>query len=298
MKGQKAGSGDWRPPSTLPPLYGAWIDELLGGAIPAEVQTALYRLGGAHAFGNNRTLRCPHFLEVDGGRCGIWRYRNGVCATWFCKHARGPVGRRFWQALERLLTTVEHQLTRWCIGALDLGHEAVGHVVGLDNRDGTLAFDGAQLDGVVDESAYRAMWGRWDGREHEFFRAAGELVRGLTWPEVLAAAGAEARLLASLVVHRYQTLTSDRIPDRLTVGRVKATPVAGGRVQVVADGVPEILDLPRELWAALPAFDGRPVATVLSAITARHRIDVQPSLLRKLVDFELLVPVAGRDAAR
>lgn len=264
------------------------------GIGPLPVQAELYRLGGVHAFGKNRTLRCPHYLELDGGRCGIWRYRNGICTTWFCKHVRGPVGRRFWQALERLLTTVEYQLARRCIGELDLDQEAVGHFVASDNRDGTIAFDGLQLDGAVNEAAYRAMWGRWCGREREFFRTAGDLVRGLTWPEVLAAAGAEARLLANLVVHRYQALTSDQIPDRLTLGRVRATPVEGGRVQAAAHGVPEVLDLPGELWAALPAFDGRPTEAVLRAIAASHRINLQPPLIRKLVDFEMLVPAAAK----
>jgi hypothetical protein len=369
-----ASNGAWRPPSTLPPLYGPWIDQLLGGPIPAETnatchdcamcagperpdphgpsvffsretkcctyvptlhnfqvglmlrdddpsfavgratvearlaahaavspagirplpaQARLYRLGGASAFGRNLTLRCPHYLAAEDGRCGIWRYRNGICATWFCKHVRGPVGTRFWQALERLLTTVELQLARWCIDELALDYDAVARVFAADNRDGTLLFDGPQLDGVIDERAYQAVWGRWYGREREFFREAGDLVRGLTWPEVMAAVGAEARLLANLAVHRYQALTSDHVPDPLTVGRVTATPAKEGRVRVVADGVSESLDLPAELWAALPAFDGRPNQAVLRAISAGHRIDVQPSLVRKLVDFELLVPVAA-----
>jgi hypothetical protein len=61
------------------------------GISPLPVQTALYRLEGTQAFGQDRTLRCPHYLDEAGGQCGIWRYRNGICATWFCKHTRGPV---------------------------------------------------------------------------------------------------------------------------------------------------------------------------------------------------------------
>jgi hypothetical protein len=226
------------------------------GISPLPVQTALYRLGGTQAFGQNRTLRCPHYIEEAGGQCGIWRYRNGICATWFCKHARGPVGARFWQTLERLLTTVEHQLARWCISELDLHAAAVARLVASEKRDGPTALDGNQVDGAVDEAAYRAVWGRWYGRERDFFRRAGDLVRKLTWPEVLAAAGAEARLLAGLVLHRYHALTSNDCPDRLTVGRVTATPAEHGRVHVVAHGS-EGLDLPAVLWAALPVFDGR-----------------------------------------
>jgi hypothetical protein len=169
--------------------------------------------------------------------------------------------------------------------------EAVGRLVALDKRDGAMALDGDQVDGAVSDAAYRAVWGQWYGREREFFRGAGDLARGLTWLDVLAAAGAEARLLAGQVVHRYRALTSDQLPERLTVGRVTAAPALGGRVHVVAHGG-EGLDLPADLWTALPAFDGRPTDEVLRAITARHRLRLRPELLRKLVDFELLVPAA------
>ena len=369
----------WRPPSTLPPLYGAWIDDLLGASIPAEteatcqncamceqpgrrtasglpflykpetkcctyvptlrnfqvglilndddpsfaaaratvqarldaraavtpagigalpIQIALYRLGGALAFGQNRTLRCPHYQDIDGGRCGIWRYRNAVCATWFCKHSRGPVGARFWQALEHLLSTVEHHLTRWCVGELELDPEAMGRLVAPDTRHGERLLDGSQIDGTVDETAYRATWGDWYGREAEFFRRAADLVRRLTWSDALAAAGAEGRLLAGVVAHRYRALTSETLPERLALGRVTAAAADGGRMHVVPHGGAEGLDLPGELWAALPAFDGRRTAVVLRAVAARHGLELQPSLLRKLVDFDVLVPVGDPAGAR
>jgi Fe-S-cluster containining protein len=35
-------------------------------------------------FGRDETCRCPFLLEE--GRCGIWKHRYSVCATWFCQH--------------------------------------------------------------------------------------------------------------------------------------------------------------------------------------------------------------------
>lgn len=69
-------------------------------------------------------------------------------------------------------------------------------------------------------------------------------------------------------------------------------------MQVVAHGVSDVVDLPGELRAALPAFDGRPTEAVLRAIAADHGIGLKPSLMRKLVDFELLLPAAGPAARR
>lgn len=50
-------------------------------------------------FGRAPALRCPYL--TDGGDCGVWRHRPGVCATWFCKHVRGETGFRFWRLADR-----------------------------------------------------------------------------------------------------------------------------------------------------------------------------------------------------
>src|SRR5262245_25747140 len=58
----------------------------LGFGVPAPY-TLLY--GNARdAFGRARGLRCPHYVS-EGGKCGIWRHREAICATWFCKRERG-----------------------------------------------------------------------------------------------------------------------------------------------------------------------------------------------------------------
>lgn len=58
------------------------------------------------------------------------------------------------------------------------------------------------------------------------------------------------------------------------------------------------LDLPRALFDALRYFDGRPTAQALRRIRAERGIHVQPDLVRRLVDFGVLVAAAGRGAER
>jgi hypothetical protein len=79
----------------------------------------IYKHAGGELFGRTSGLRCPHYLPADGGQCGIWRHRNAVCTTWFCKHERGRVGQRFWDALLVLLTLVERHLGLWAANELD-----------------------------------------------------------------------------------------------------------------------------------------------------------------------------------
>src|SRR5690606_27951837 len=131
----------------------------------------------AERFGRDPDLHCPYYLQEAGGLCGVWRHRNGICATWYCKHDRGARGQRFWQALEVLLTVIERELGHWCAVTI-LDH----HTPATGPR----------------ESA----WDHWLGREADYFRHAAALVEPLTWPEVQAIVGAalapsQAELLAA-----------------------------------------------------------------------------------------------------
>jgi len=50
------------------------------------------------------------------------------------------------------------------------------------------------------------------------------------------------------------------------------------------------LDVPNQVMELLPYFDGRQTADVLAAIAEERGIRLEPDLVRKLVDFVLLVP--------
>ena len=45
----------------------------------------------------------------------------------------------------------------------------------------------------------------------------------------------------------------------------------------------------------LPRFDGRPTPEVVTEIALTTGLKINPSLLRKLVDFEILGPVEGSE---
>jgi hypothetical protein len=258
------------------------------------VQALLYQHGWAAGFGHAASLRCPHYRADAGGACGIWRHRNGVCSTWFCKHGRGATGQRFWQALEQLLATIERELSRWCL--LEIGVDAAVLAWlfprGTDRGAGSVALDAADLDGTVSEAAYRAAWGGWRGREHELFRRAAALVNDLRWPEVSRIAGASVGAYARVVVDAHERHGDDDVPRRLRVGAFQATLAGRARVQVVTYSPYDPLELPRLLVDALPYFDGRPTAEALRRIRTERGIDLQPDLVRRLVDFGVLVESA------
>jgi len=262
------------------------------GLEPTAVRALLYGHSVEGTFGQSRVLRCPHYLDEQGGRCGIWRHRNGVCATWFCKHVRGAVGLRFWRGLEQLLTAVEWQLVRWSV--LELGveadtlHELFRRAASRSKSGGAL--DVHQIDGEVDEAAYRRRWGSWAGQERKFFEECARLVDGLAWPDVLRIGGAEVALLERLARDAYRHLTSDVIPERLQVGKLEAITPGPSHARIVTYRGLDPIDLPKIVFDVLYYFDGGPTVETLSRIRRATGVILESALVRRLVDFEILVP--------
>ncbi|MCM3875300.1 MAG: hypothetical protein NEA02_02660, partial [Thermoanaerobaculia bacterium] len=105
-------------------------------------------------FGQSEAMRCPYYVEDRiGGECGIWRHRNSVCMTWFCKHERGALAKRFWDSAEELLMAVEDSLATHCL--LTLGFDDAALRVNFPLRGSP----GDELDGTVSHERYTSLWG-------------------------------------------------------------------------------------------------------------------------------------------
>jgi hypothetical protein len=265
----------------------------LGFGRPASY-ALLYAHGGSATFGHSRALRCPHYLTDQGGRCGMWRHRNATCATWFCKHVRGAVGLDFWNAVHQLLAAVEGALARRCVADLDPGLDALRRLFPPPTSgDRQAAIDASTLDGEVDAETYRAVWGRWFGREREFYAKCAARVDGLTWRDVIRIGGPAVQIASRLVREAYRALTSPRIPDRVVAGSFTVVASARDTVRLWSYRDIDPLEVPKDLLAVLHHFDGRPTAEALRGVSAEAGIELDPGLVRRLADFRILVPCAS-----
>ena len=259
----------------------------LGLAIPRR-----YRLWyeGGQGFGRSEALKCPHYIE-DGGLCGIWRHRNSVCCTWFCKHNRGAVGASFWRAVQGVLARIERALSWWCVLELDPGAAAIQRILSLGGGTGpTTPLTAEEINGDVNPAVYRACWGTWLGREEEFYRACSERVGALAWEEVAQIGGPELGAFVRITRESYTGLMSDEVPARLRPGTFTIVESTPSRATVTSYRQFDPLSLPQTLISVLPQFDGRPTEEVLQFLAAERKLRVAPELVRKLVDYEVLVP--------
>lgn len=249
-----------------------------GWAGPGAVFSLIYR-NTPNVFGRAPELRCD-FLNARG-ECGVWRHRPGVCATWHCKHVRGDLGSRFWKLADRLLRQVEHELSLWCLAELKTGTAEVD-----DAESG--APHVSELGGELDLVKYRELWGEWEGRELDFYRACARLVNPLGWAQVEQICGPRVRILSGLLRDAYAHLTSEAIPDRLQLSEFRISGLEGSGYRVVAYSPYDPLIMPQSLARVLHYFDGRPTEEALEAIFKEQGMQIDLSLVRRMIDFGLL----------
>ena len=255
------------------------------------VFATLYRQGGAETFGRAVHLRCPHYLTDTGG-CGIWRHRQSVCTTWFCKYVRGAVGQRFWQALRHLLGVVERTLSVHCVRTLAPGPEATQHAASTFYPVSPIRLRALDLDGAPDPGA-RALWGRCFEHEPAFYEAAARLVGAMGWDEVRRAGGVELELAADVLRAAYGELISGRVPRALHAGTIHMSLVSRDVVELTSYNSYHPLTVPAALVSVLHVFDGRPTSKALAA-AAEAGVAIDRAVVRQLVDMGVL---ADADAA-
>jgi len=253
----------------------------------------------ADAFGRTRGLLCPYYV-AETGSCGIWRHRESVCTTWFCKHERGKVGFSFWRdAMQRLLSAVEEALAKWCVLQLDPGEAALDLLIASPQwRGASPPLTASAIDGVPLARGHDATWGRWSGREAEFFLRCAELVAELDWAQVLAITGAEGVALADATRRAHRRLTTPATPKRPRTAPFQITKVGSETTRVVTYSGFDPLDLPTVALALLPAFDGRPIEEAIAEIEVGAGVRVEPAFVRRLLDFGVLAEATADDAVQ
>jgi hypothetical protein len=251
----------------------------------------MYGSSGATLFGKSRTLRCPHYLADEGGRCGVWKHRASVCATWHCKYVRGQVGREFWGTLHQLLSKVEKNLSQWCVLELDIGIDSLKNLFPDSPRaTGPTKVDPRALDGLANPSESRRLWGSWVGREAEFYRECSRLVNELDWSKVVAISGAEVQIYERLLRQAYAKLMAKEIPARLKVGAIQMVSMDQDFCRITSYNGYDPLKVPRQLIDVLGYFDGRPTVEAVRAIALVEGVKLDSALMQILTDFSVLVP--------
>lgn len=255
------------------------------GVMSTATYSTIYELGSSQAFGKSLELLCPHYVSSNG-TCGIWRYRNSVCSTYYCKHDRGALGKRFWDSLKALLAVVEDEVPIWCAVELGMPGEAIARAIEIRNRRSHEDI-GSELAGVRGVGA--EVWADWDKRRLEFYEASYRLVEKLAWEDVVRICGPSLQVRVLAIKDAYSALGTHRLPQHPVLGRVQFENASAEQARIVSYSAMNPLIVSKGIVYLLQYFDGRPLDEILTAIRRDEGVDVEATLLQRLSDFEVLV---------
>jgi Fe-S-cluster containining protein len=236
-------------------------------------QHVLFQAARESSFGRAESLVCPYYIR-EGGKCGIWRFRESVCATFFCKHAAGKTSHEFWTAYKMVLIHIERALSRYALKSVD--PEVV---------EPSLPLNKLTLEDLEDrpplEESYASWWRAWVGREEEFYRACARAVEGLTKEAVFALIDdEEGRTRLAAMKEAYQAVTRPRLADKLTLEPNMTVVATDGGVVATAYSRYDPLFLTEDLYLALQEFSANEtVHEVLARLVREHEVELPESLL-------------------
>jgi hypothetical protein len=118
----------------------------------------------------------------------------------------------------------------------------------------------------------------------------------MDWETVLSIGGPKIQARMQLAESAFKELRSHRIADRLKMGAYQVVSGSAERTRVSTYSGNNPLEVPNELLRVLPSFDGRPLDQVLSDI-AEQGFELDTRLIRRLMDFQLLVPSEHEEPA-
>jgi Fe-S-cluster containining protein len=263
-----------------------------GVSVTGLQRTPLYEIAyksasDAGAFGKMPALRCPHYIEGNGG-CGVWKFRNSVCSTWFCKFSRGAVGSEFWKLLKSYLAAIEYDLSIHC--ALEAGASYDMVFTDLELRRVPVSKRVAE-ELVVDthNMVMKDKWGSWQGRQSESFLKCFEISNGLSWAEVRALCGPEVRVLEGAMLAAHAKLQDRHLPMVLKLATVSGHRIGKDWYQLATFSSHDPIAVTTEVWDHLPSFDGRPTTEVLETLPAEAAQSFTASEIQRLVDYRIFV---------
>lgn len=168
------------------------------GIYPDKKYSLLYEFGRKNGFGKSSLLKCPYYLQGEFN-CSLWKYRESICATWFCKYLGAEAGRSFWYEMRDLFKLIQEKLIGYAITKLGLT------VVPPFGNDEQLSYEDLE-ELPMEGREYRNRWQHWEGREEEFYIRCFEIIDRLQVDEFNRILGPEYAENLKTVEEKYDRM--------------------------------------------------------------------------------------------
>jgi len=241
---------------------------------------------GAGFFGRAKSMMCPYFdADRKEGSCTVWRYREAVCSTYFCKYTAGKPGWEFWDMLKGYLGYVERSLARFSMKFVD---PTVKEPV-LERM--TLTAEDVE-DLAPKDADYAVYWGNWVGREEEFYIACYRHAMSITPNEfnINIDDTPDGRGMLGRLTAKYDAIPSAELPRSLVRATNLKKRVNDETVVVTSYNPYDAFSVEKELFDVIGMFKAdQTVEENLARLDKDHDVQLAPELLHYLFVHGLLV---------
>lgn len=124
-------------------------------------------------FGRSTLITCP-FMDPEEPVCGIYPYRNSICATFFCENDHGDTGAEYWDKIQALAGQIETSICQWVMD--EIGLDTKSYIERMNSLSDKINELSDPSSGTWSLSTRKFLWGEWFGREYEFFEKCADLV--------------------------------------------------------------------------------------------------------------------------
>lgn len=258
------------------------------GVNATPLREFLYARSRNSAFGKSETLLCPYFHR-ENHNCTIWRYRNAVCATFFCKFNDGAAGHRFWAGVKEYLSFVQALLSEYALDRLGFNLENLpDNPLRSSPMEGDVKLSAEELDGRVSDATWKKLWGEQEGHEEAFFVRCFQEVTKLGPDDLASLGGFEHR-------RRFAKVTSAKLavdypPLPATMQRNPKIQIhEENESQVVVEGFNGLTAMPMLLWRFVQQCNGAETAHTIAAFEEEHGLEIDQDLIINLVHNRFLL---------
>jgi Fe-S-cluster containining protein len=254
---------------------------------------SLLMQGYADVFGRARSLKCPYYDDNNPeGTCSIWRHREVICMTYYCKYSGGMRGYDYWNALKEYLGHVQRILSKNAATVVDR------KVVEPQFKKNILTLEEME-DLPPKDSDYAAWWGPWVGREEDFYLRCHEWVSNVS-PAEFAKNVDESEVgkqVLSDLVAKYELLESKILPKSLVRNaRMRETHV-GDKVVVTSYHRYDPFSLDKDLFEVVGLFKAdQTLEENLERLKRDEGIELAPELIEYLFVAGVLVEPKAKAA--
>jgi hypothetical protein len=244
-------------------------------------------------FGRAQSLRCPYFdLENPEKSCTIWRHRETICMTYYCKYVGGQRGFDFWVSFKNYLGYVQRKLVKVAANAVD------ENVVEPKFSGSELTLEDIE-DLPPKDTDYARWWGTWVGREEEFYVKCHEWLKSTTAEEFAVNIDKDehGKRYFEDVIAKYEKHQSKLLPANLVRnGRMREAHV-GDKVVVTTYHRYDSFALDKDLYEVVGLFRADETLEQNIARLKAEGIELAPDLIEYLFAAGVLVEPSAMTVA-